>query len=338
MVKNYVPWLGTGVALLVLGGAAVLWSGRGRELPPAEPAKRAGPVTLAGGPPVPPSPAGDVEEAEEVAETPVESDPEFVPARHAVDYASWENEELCRDLIRAVQAGGGAAINALSAELVVRGDEAVPFVERLLQSGIPAVEVVALRVLVGIGSSRSVAAGLARMCREPQSDSQPELAKVLGQLPSPEVARAVVDMVALEHRPAYRDNLYAVLTAMEGGAIVEAMARRLAAESDEQALRPWLQALSRLSKPSNVEGLENLFMQDAREAVQRGVAFALAGIGDQRACWFLAACGAESASCREALASVRSPYAQAVLQEIAGHAEVAPEVRAAARHALKSIN
>ena len=88
-----------------------------------------------------------------------------------------------------------------------------------------------------------------------------------------------------------------------------------------------------MSRPSNVPALENLLLDDARPAVQETAAAALAGIGDGRACRALADFGAEIPACREALARVRSPYAEAALREIAA-SDPDAGVRAAAQQAL----
>jgi hypothetical protein len=115
--------------------------------------------------------------------------------------------------------------------------------------------------------------------------------------------------------------------------VVESLAKRIQAEAGEEALQPWLTALACLSKPSNVQGLEELLLDDPRPPVQKAVSLALGGIGDSRACWLLATCGVDLPPCREALAQVRSPYAQAALQEIAS-STLSADVRAAARDAL----
>ena len=140
-------------------------------------------------------------------------------------------------------------------------------------------------------------------------------------------------MVARETRPEGVPNLKAVLAAMEGPEVVAALAERIQAAEGEAALRPWLDALASLSKPSNVPGLEELLLDDPRETVQEAVALALAGIGDSRACWLLAEYGADLPHCRKTLALVKSPYAQAALRDIAA-SNLDADVRAAAQAAL----
>ena len=269
------------------------------------------------------------EEEPSIPET--EEDP--IPAVEPMDFRSEETAELCRQLALLARAGESPASIAVSAELVSRGDAAAGDLERLLQSGNGSVEAAAMRLLVRIGTPRSVAAALVRLCREPESDAQKKLVAAFGNTRSRAVADAVVDMLARETRPEGRRNLAAVVASWEGAEIVDVLAERIRGAGEGAGLGPWLDVLGQLSKPSNVPGLENLLLDDSRPEVHEAVAAALAKIGDRRACWLLASVGSELPACRQALSQIRSPYAPAVLREIAA-SDVDPTVRAAAQEAL----
>jgi hypothetical protein len=241
--------------------------------------------------------------------------------------------DLCRRLAERIRAGESPETIALAAEVVRRGDEAAAARARRGRRGDRRAEIAAPRLLVRSGTPRALAAGLVRLCQEPAGDAQDELRKVFGSADSRPVAEAVADMAAREVRPDERRNLRAVVAALEGSAIVDALAERIRAAESEADLRPWLELLARVSRPSNVPALENLLLDDARPAVQETAAAALVGIGDARACRALADFGAEIPACREALARVRSPYAETALREIAASAPDAG-VRAAAQQAL----
>lgn len=289
--------------------------------PPAEPPAPANPGAVQ-------ADAGPFPEPHALDEEPVAPVP--------VDFRAEPAANLCRLLTEQIRAGESPETIALAAELVRRGDEAVPALERTLRSGERSAEIAALRLLVRIGTPRALAAALVRLCQEPASDAQGELRKVFGSADSRPVADAVADMAAREVRPDERRNLRAVVAALEGAAIVEALAERIQAAESEEELRPWLDLLAGTTRPSNVPAVERLLLDDGRAAVQEAAAAALAGIGDGRACRALADFGAEIPACREALARVRSPYAETALREIAA-SDPDAGVRAAAQQALAGL-
>lgn len=315
--RNTRGWaIGTALAALLL--AAVLRARCAREAAPVLPPEEANPVAVR----VSETPLPEPTAAAESADAPV-----------LADIRTRSEADLCRLLAEQIRAGESPETIDLAAELARRGDEAVPALERTLRSGERSAEIAALRLLVRIGTPRALAAGLVRLCQEPASDAQNDLRKVFGNADSRPVAEAVADMAAREVRPDERRNLRAVVAALEGSAIVDALADRIRTAESEEDLRPWLELLARVSRPSNVPALENLLLDDARPAVQETAAAALAGIGDGRACRALADFGAEIPACREALARVRSPYAEAALREIAA-SDPDAGVRAAAQQAL----
>ena len=144
-----------------------------------------------------------------------------------VDLQAPSAADLCRRLAEQIRAGESPETIELAAELVRRGDAAVPALERTLRSGERSAEIAALRLLVRIGTPRALAAGLVRLCQEPASDAQDELREVFGSADSPPVAEAIADMAAREVRPDERRNLRAVVAALEGSAIVDALAERI---------------------------------------------------------------------------------------------------------------
>ena len=311
-----------GTALVLLVFAALLRARCARDpvasSPPAETAAQAEPGAV----PAVAIPIPEPRAADEPAAEPVPAD---LQAETAAD--------LCRRLAELIRAGESPATIAVSAELARRGDGAVDALERTLRSGERRAEIAALRLLVRIGTPRALAAALVRLCQEPASDAQAELRQAFGSADSRPVADAVADMAAREVRPDERRNLRAVVAALEGSAIVDALAERIRAAESEADLRPWLELLAGASRPSNVPALENLLLDDVRPAVQETAAAALAGIGDGRACRALADFGAEIPACREALARVRSPYAETALRDIAA-SDPDAGVRAAAQQAL----
>ncbi len=311
-----------GTALVLLVFAALLRARCARDpvasSPPAETAAPAEPVPVQAVAVSFPEPS--VAEEESVA--PVQMNFQAVAAA-----------DLCRRLAQQIRAGESPETIALAAELVRRGDGAVDALERTLRSGERRAEIAALRLLVRIGTPRALAAGLVRLCQEPASDAQNDLRKVFGSADSRPVAEAVADMAAREERPDERRNLRAVVAALEGAAIVEVLAERIRTAENEEDFRTWLDLLAGVARPSNVPALESVLLDDSRAAAQEAAAAALAGIGDGRACRALADFGAAIPACREALARVRSPYAEAALREIAA-ADPDAGVRAAAQQAL----
>ena len=312
-----------GATLALLGLAALLRGRCAREpipvSPPAETAAPAEPVPVQAVAVSFPEPS--VAEEESVA--PVQMNFQAVAAA-----------DLCRRLAQQIRAGESPETIALAAELVRRGDGAVDALERTLRSGERSAEIAALRLLVRIGTPRALAAALVRLCQEPASDAQSELRQAFGSADSRPVAEAVADMAAREVRPDERRNLRAVVAALEGSAIVDALAERIRTAESEEDLQTWLDLLTGVTRPSNVSALERLLLDDDRAAVQEAAAAALAGIGDSRACRLLADFGAEIPACQEALARIRSPYAETALREIAA-SDPDAGVRAAAQRALE---
>lgn len=309
-------------AALAGGMLAVVWRARcAREAVPAFPPEAAKPVAVR----VFEAPLPEPTAADEPAAAPVPVDLKVLPPA-----------DLCRRLAQQIRAGESPETIALAAELVRRGDEAVPALERTLRSGERSAEIAALRLLVRIGTPRALAAALVRLCQEPASDAQAELRQAFGSADSRPVAEAVADMAAREVRPDERRNLRAVVAVLEGAAIVDALAERIQAAESEEELRPWLDLLAGVTRPSNGPAVERLLLDDGRAAVQEAAAAALAGIGDSRACRLLADFGAEIPACREALARVRSPYAETALREIAA-SDPDAGVRAAAQQALAGL-
>ena len=315
--RNTRGWA-VGAALAGFMLAAVLRTRCARESVPAFPPEEAEPGAVH----VVDAPLPEPTAAKEPADAPV-------PA----DFWAEAAADLCWRLAERIRAGESPETIALAAELVRRGDEAVAALERMLRSGERSAEIAALRLLVRIGTPRALAAGIVRLCQEPASDAQAELRQAFGCADSRPVAEAVADMAAREVRPEKRRNLRAVVAALEGSAIVDALAERIRSAESEEELQPWLELLAGVSRPSNVPALENLLLDDVRPAVQETAAAALAGIGDGRACRVLADFGAEIPACQEALARVRSPYAEAALREIAA-SDPDAGVRAAAQRAL----
>ena len=267
---------------------------------------------------------------------PPETVEEMPAAGKPLDFRAEETDLLCRRLADCIRAGESPEMIAISEELVRRGDAAADRLERLLQSGERNAEIVALRLLVRIGTPRALAAAIVRLCQAPGSDAQRDLLKTFGNARSRPVADAILDMAVRETRPEERRNLEGLLAAMEGPEITESLAERIRTAKSETELQSWLEALACLSKPSNVPGLENLLLDDPREVVQQATARTLAGIGDRRACWLLASFGPDVPSCLPALEQVRSPYAQETLREIAATAGD-PAVQFAAKKALEQI-
>ena len=315
--RNTRGWA-VGAALAALMLAPILRARCARESVSAIPPEETKPVAIHVFEAPLPEPRGE----DNPADAPVPADFRAEPAAN-----------LCRLLTEQIRAGESPETIALAAELVRRGDEAVPALERTLRSGERSAEIAALRLLVRIGTPRALAAGLVRLCQEPASDAQAELRKVFGSADSRPVADAVADMAAREVRPDERRNLRAVVAALEGSAIVEALAERIRTAESEADFQAWLELLAGVARPSNVPALEHLLLDDAGPAVQETAAAALAGIGDGRACRALADIGAEIPACREALARIRSPYAEAALREIAA-SDPDAGVRAAAQRAL----
>lgn len=323
------PWIAAGTLVLLLAVAASFFVRNKREKSEAVA-------------PFPPVESDQTEIFQLLEKAPAPEDKLFPPPEtgeepivesRPMDLRSVETRELCRHLMDLAGEGESFETIAISSELVRRNDDAVAELEPMLQSGRRETEITAMRLLTRIGTPRAVAAAIVRLCMEPESDAQADLMKTFGNARSRMVADAVVGMAAAETRPEYQDNLKAVLAAMEGSEIVTALADRISKEESEEELRPWLESLACLSKLSNVQELENLLLDDEREAVQKAAADALAGIGDSRACWILAGYGADIPHCRDALAQVRSPYARTALREIAA-SDLDAEVRAAAQKAL----
>lgn len=326
------------VALLALGWVIVARCARERQSEPAPAETGTAPTQSVPAVPkivrpaaIPPEDGAD--RADDLLPPPETA--EEIPATwEPMDFRAEETEKLCRRLTELVRAGESPETIAISEELVRRGDAAAGQLERLLQSGQRNAEIVALRLLVRMGTPRALSAAIVRLLQGTGSDAQRDLLKTFGNIRSRAAADAVADMAIRETRPEERRNLQGVLAAMEGPEIVAALAERIRAATGEAELRPWLEALAGLSRPSNVPELENVLLDDPREVVQQAAALALARIGDRRACWLLASFGPEVPACLAALGQVRSPYAQETLREIAA-AATNPAVRSAAIKALE---
>lgn len=245
--------------------------------------------------------------------------------------------ELCRRLGLKIRAGESPETVAIAAELVKRGDGSVAEVERLLNSGSKSVETVAMRVLVKMGTSRSLGVAIPKILVEPYGDSRSNLLKVFGNVRSSAISGVVADIMAGDQSAESRKICKEILTAMEGGEVVEALAQRMKGDKDPVMMGRCLDVLSSMTKPSNVAALENVLVADDREAVQAAAAGALAGVGDGKACLILAAHAETNLFCRTALGEVRSPYAQKTLMEITSGI-AGGDVRSAAVKALGRFN
>jgi len=104
--------------------------------------------------------------------------------------------ELCRRLEATIRSGESPETIAVSAELVKRGDDSVADVKRLLNSGNRSVETAAMRILVRIGTAKSVGtAALPKLLVEPYGDSRNNLLKVFGNVRSLAISDIVVDLM-----------------------------------------------------------------------------------------------------------------------------------------------
>ena len=241
--------------------------------------------------------------------------------------------DLCQLLRNKIGFGESQETIAISEELMRRGDAAVDELANLLNSGNIAAETAAMRILVRMGTEKAVARAIVKIYTEPSGDSRSQLLKVFGNVKNAVVARALVDMLARDRRQEGEDALKVIISSMEGSEIVEQLARRAGEEQDDAASAACLDALSKLSKPSNVPALAGLIPGTGEDEVQAAAATALSRIGDGASCRILAVHGVTNAFCRQALENVRSPYAQTALMEIAAGPADGP-VRVAA---IKSL-
>ena len=253
------------------------------------------------------------------------------------DVQSSDTTALCRRLSERVRSGESQETLAISEELVRRGNDCVAEVSVLLHSGNPSVETGAMRILVRIGTTESVAAAIAKMLAEPSGDSRNNLLKVFGNIRNADASGVIIGMLASEKRQEGLANLKGILSAMEGPEVVDALASRIAEEKDQAVLAKYLDVLADMSKPSNTAALEDVLASDRREAVQVAVASALARIGDNKSCAILARNGVTNVYCEKALEDVRSPYAQQTLMDIAA-GPMDGNVRIAAIKALVNFN
>jgi HEAT repeat protein len=253
------------------------------------------------------------------------------------DIQDSDTAALCRRLGEKVRSGESQETIAISEELVQRGDDSVAEVRTLLNSGNPSIEAAAMRILVRIGSTKSMVTAIGKMLTEPTGDSRNKLLKVFGNIRNREVSGVIVDMIASEKRQEGMTNLKDILTVMEGPEVVEALARHVARENDQAVLANYLDVLAGMSKPSNTSALEGLLAGDKRGSVQMAVACALAKIGDSKACAILASNGVTNACCEKALEGVCSPYAQQTLMDMAS-GSMDGNVRSAAIKALVHFN
>lgn len=302
--------------------AAFPSDGAGRKKAEAQMQPASSPQEVTAGEEMTPAP-----EAEEAAGSGYEEAP------MEEDFWELETAQLCQRWAQQVRGGETPASLAMAEELRRRGDAAVGELEQQLVSGIPVVEAAALRLLVQMETSRSIAAALVRVCQEPFSDAHPQLRTAFGNSRSRAVAGVLADMVGRETRSGSLENLLAVISTMEGPEIVAALVERLRGEAAETRKQRWQIALAHLSRPSNTCALEAVLGDDPEPAVQAAAAWALARIASRQACELLALHGERQPVFRQALAAVTSPYARETLQEIAA-GEFSPAVRAAAAEAL----
>ncbi len=243
---------------------------------------------------------------------------------------------LSRELKKSVLAGRAAMVNAVSGQLIVLGDKAVPDVMLLLGCGERQVESVAFSVLSRIGTAKALVALIGKTINTADSQYRTEMERQFASIQSTLLIDSLVNMMNESDQPDLRSSISSMLSSMEGGYVVGALVNAIPRARTGEIAREMTGVLSRLNKPSNTLELEKALSLLKEQGIQEAAAMALANIGNAQACEVLVKHSSDPGAgsvCRDWLATVSSPYGQQALLDIVNSDNEA-DVRMSAAMAL----
>jgi hypothetical protein len=245
-----------------------------------------------------------------------------------------DTTSVCDLLARLIVKGESEDTILLCDEVVVRGDEAIPALKTMLSSGNRAVATVAMRMLLRIGTVSSVVVATERVVHAHDSAAEMNLIKEYSNIQSHAVDDSLVNMARLAKSEEDRECFSRILRNMEGTDVIEALAKSAASTDDPSASEYCCRILAGMNKPSGIPALEGILDTGSAD-LQAAAASALATIGNGKACELLANHASSCSCCIDAIAQVRSPYAQKTLLNLV-RTDGSEAVRNAALIALSS--
>jgi len=242
--------------------------------------------------------------------------PPQVPAMDSDSLCTLDPSSLCDSLSRLIVKGESEDTILLSDEIVLRGDAADPSLKRMLHSGNTAVETVAMRLLIRIGTPSSMVIAMERVINGSPSDAEEDVIKQFANVRNAAVADALVNMAKSVKGDESRVHFSKILRNMEGTAVVEALAKSAVQTTDPSVSAYSRQILAGMNKPSGFPALETILDTGGSPELQAAAASALATIGNGKACESLENHASNCPCCIDAIAQIKSPYAQKALLNI----------------------
>ena len=249
--------------------------------------------------------------------------------------------KLCAALAAAQAGGTNPDIAALRAALLDSGTAAVPGLSSLLNAGLPATEIEAVRLLVQIGGDKALAFALGKMLTVPAtSPAYAGFLAAFADCRSTAVAAWFTDFLGKTQSEEVRQRVLAILVALRGPEVVQSLAAQLMRPADPMHAEDCAGALAKASDPAQAASLRVLLETGETPAIQVAAAYGLANVGSDEAVACLAENGSSSeaiaSTCRDALANVVSSYAQETLIRTAVSPAMPSDVRCSAVQALST--
>ncbi|MFO7871949.1 MAG: HEAT repeat domain-containing protein [Kiritimatiellia bacterium] len=287
-------------------------------------------------------PAGDVREAESLPDTSVEhgiSTNGTATAEQPIESTLTEDPAaLVLELRRSILWNRPRRVRAARAALLTVGDQAVPELINLLNSGNPVLETASFNILMDMGSAAAVGAAIGKALSIPEdARHKADILESFASIREKPVVRLLIDMLGRESDASARGRIMEILSVMRGPAVVETLAASIEDPRNSEEIRNSTAVLATLSHTSNVPALADAIQSSGEPTVWRASAVALANIGNPEACTRLIEFSAYeglSEYCLTALATVSSPPALTFLLDVLADTEKRPEVRSAAARAL----
>ncbi len=208
-----------------------------------------------------------------------------------------------------------------------------------MNSGDPAGEIEAVRLLARIGGGEALAAALGKLLTVPaDSPDYNKFINAFADCRSAAVAEWLTGFLGRTKTEDVRQRVIAILAALHGTEVVDCLAASLASPIDKMHAKDCAELLARASDPEQAAILRNLIETGKTTEIQTSAARGLAHVGSSAACTALLETASSTEDiapvCRAALATVGSSYGQEVLIRAAVNPAVPSAVRIAAAEAL----
>lgn len=222
---------------------------------------------------------------------------------------------------------------------VAAADGNVRDIALLLNSGDPASEIEAVRLLARIGSGEALAAALGKLMTVPaDSPDYKNFINAFASCRSAAVAEWLTGFLGQTQTEDVRQRVLTILASLRGPEVIGSLAAGLASPIDQMHAKDCAELLARSSDPEQAAVLRNLMETGKTDEIQTSAARGLAHVGSRAACEALVEAGSSAEDyaevCRAALATVGSSYGQEALIRAAGNPANPSRVRIAAAQAL----